>query len=51
MAVGVIDFLEVVDVKHEQQGRLAGARDRVDFTAQYVPKMTPVGQAGQWIFQ
>jgi hypothetical protein len=51
MAMGVIDFLEVVDVEHEQQSRLAGARDRIDFTAQYVPKMTPVGQTGQWIFQ
>ena len=47
VAVGVVDALEVVDVDHQHQRRLAGAGDAVDLAGQRQLELAPVGQAGQ----
>ena len=51
MAMRVIDFLEMVDVQHEQQRWLARSGNCFNFKAQHVTEMTSVGQAGQGVFQ
>ena len=49
VAVGVVDALEVVDVEHQQQRRLAGARHAVDLARQRQLELAAVRQAGQRI--
>ena len=49
VAVRVVDPLEVIDVDHEDERRLAGARDPVDLARQRQLEVAPVGQAGQRI--
>ena len=49
MAVGVVDALEVVDVQHQQQRRLAGAGHAVDLARQRQLEAAAVGQAGERI--
>ncbi len=51
VAVGVVDPLEVVDVEHQQQRRLARARDAVDLALEHGPEMPPVRQARERVLQ
>ena len=51
MAVVVVDPLEMVDVQHQQQRRLSGAGDAIDFPLQNGPEMPPIGQAGERVLQ
>jgi hypothetical protein len=47
MAVGVVDLLEVVDVDHQHQRRLAGAGDAVDLAGQHQLEVAAIGEAGE----
>ena len=47
VAVGVVDLLEVIDVDHQHQRRLAGPRDAVDLAGQRELELAPVRQAGE----
>ena len=49
VAVRVVDALEVIDVDHQHERRLAGARDAVDLARQRQLEVAPVGQAGERI--
>ena len=49
VAVGVVDALEVIDVDHQDQRRLAGARDAIDLARQRELEVAPVRQAGERI--
>ena len=49
MAVRVVDALEVVDVDHQHQRRLAGAGDPVDLAGQRELELAPVRQARERI--
>jgi hypothetical protein len=47
VTVRVVDLLEVVDVDHQHQGRLAGSRDAVDFAGQRGFELAAVREAGE----
>ncbi len=49
VAVHIVDPLEVVDVDHQHQRRLAGAGDAVDLAGERQLEVTAVGQAGERI--
>ena len=49
MAVGVVHFLEVVDVEQHQGHRGAVAAAAGDFVAQQPEQLAPVGEAGQLV--
>ncbi len=51
VAIGVVDLLEMVDVEHQQQRRLARTRDAVDLGLQLGHEMAPVGQPRQRVLQ
>ena len=47
VAVAVVDLLEVVDVDHQHQCRLAGAGDAVDLAGECGLELAPVRDAGE----
>ncbi len=47
VAMGVVDALEVVDIGHQQQRRLAAARHAVDLTRQRQLETASIGQPGE----
>ena len=49
VAVRVVDALEVVDVDHQHERRLAGAGDAVDLAGERQLEVAAVGQAGERI--
>ena len=49
VAVRVVDALEVIDVDHQDERRLAGARDPIDLARQRQLEVAPVGEAGERI--
>lgn len=51
MTMRVVDDLEMVDVKHQQQCGLARARDHFDLALQYVLEIAAVGQTGERVLQ
>jgi hypothetical protein len=49
MTAAVVDALEMVDVEHQQQGRLTGPCHAVELTRQHRLEVAAVGQARQRI--
>ena len=51
VAMRVVDFLEMIDIQHQQQRRFARACHHVDFPLQRGPQLASVGQASQGVTQ
>ncbi|MNU93755.1 hypothetical protein D3C71_837040 [compost metagenome] len=51
MAVRVVDFLEMVNVEHQQQCCLSRAGDAIDFAFQHGAEVPAVGQTGERVFE
>ena len=49
VTMGVVDLLEVINVEHQQQSRLAITRHPVNFAVDGSFELTTVGQPGQSI--